>query len=182
MTLNDVDIYSKFPDGMKKVYYGMGCFWGAEKKFWGLSGVHTTIVGYCGGGSNNPTYEEVCSGKTGHAEVVRVVYDDSKINLVDLLKVFWESHDPTQLNRHGNDFGTQYRSAIFLESNDDLKLAQSTKLKFQNILSENDFGSIKTEIGLLKNFFFAEEYHQKYLQKNPSGYCALSGLGVNYFN
>jgi len=180
MNLFKTNINSKVPEKMKKIYFGMGCFWGAEKRFWDSKGVYTTIVGYSGGCKNNPTYDEVCSGETGHAEVVSVIYDKELIKILDLLKIFWESHDPTQYNRQGNDIGSQYRSAIYTESKEDSDLAELTKFKYQKLLLENGFKEIKTEISLLKNFYFAEDYHQKYLHKNPNGYCGLQGTGVKF--
>ena len=158
----------------------MGCFWGAERKFWQLDGVYTTFVGYAGGHTKNPTYEEVCTGNTGHAEVVKVIYDKQVINIDSLLKIFWEAHDPTQLNRQGNDLGPQYRSLILTSENRELNLLETSKLKYQQRLDASAKGLIKTEIKLLDTFFFAEDYHQKYLYKNPNGYCGLQGLNIRY--
>ena len=160
-----------------EIIFGCGCFWGAEKCFWKLPGVITTSVGYAGGEKNNPTYYEVCSGLTGHSEVVRVIWDKREIDISDLLKMFWECHDPTQKNRQGNDIGTQYRSAIFCSNEDDIKKANDSKKKFQNVLSKNKYSDITTEISLIKNYYLAEEYHQQYLAKNPNGYCGLGGTG-----
>ena len=170
----------KIPSHFKNIYFGMGCFWGAEKAFWDYNGVYTTIVGYSGGNKHNPTYEDICSGQTGHAEIVKVIYDKDVINIKKLLKVFWESHDPTQLNRQGNDIGTQYRSAIYCENEDDLKISEDSKNEFQKLLDSFGFEKIQTEIIMLKNFYSAEDYHQKYLFKNPNGYCGLSGLGLTF--
>ncbi len=174
----EIDIYLPFPKNLKKIYFGMGCFWGAEKVFWGIEGIYTTIVGYSGGHKNQPTYEEVCNGNTGHAEVVSIVFEESILPIKNLLKVFWESHDPTQINRQGNDIGTQYRSSIYVENKKQLDIAINSKNKFQTLLFDKGFGKIETEISLCKEFYFAEEYHQKYLYKNPSAYCDLNGLGL----
>ncbi|MFG1839246.1 peptide-methionine (S)-S-oxide reductase MsrA [Micromonospora sp. NPDC049175] len=162
-----------FPEGLQVAVFGMGCFWGAERLFWTLPGVYTTSAGYAGGITKNPTYEETCSGRTGHAEVVQVVYDPSKINYEDLLKVFWENHDPTQGMRQGNDVGTQYRSAIYTTTDEQRTIAESSRDAFQPIVSRAGKGEITTEIAPLGNYFFAEDYHQQYLAptKNPNGYC-----------
>lgn len=169
-----------YPDGMKTVLVGMGCFWGAERLFWQLPGVHVTAVGYAGGYTANPTYHETCSGRTGHTEAVLVVYDPDAIGLEDLLKVFWENHDPTQGMRQGNDTGTQYRSAVYVNSADDLALALKTRDAYQAALSNGGVSaSITTEIRELDTFFFAEDYHQQYLAKNPAGYCGIGGTGVS---
>ena len=180
MNCFEYDYKLPIPKDCSFITFGMGCFWGAEKRFWNIKGLETTIVGYSGGHTNNPTYEEVCRGDTGHAEVVRVVYKTQKNSLNNLFKVFWESHDPTQINRQGNDIGTQYRSVIFVQNEDELNLALKSKEKFQKILNLSDFGIIKTEIKIVKDFFFAESYHQKYLYKNPNGYCGLNGLGLTF--
>ena len=163
-----------------EIIFGCGCFWGAEKCFWKLPGVVTTSVGYAGGNKSNPTYYEVCSGLTGHSEVVRVIWNKSEIDISDLLKMFWECHDPTQKNRQGNDIGTQYRSAIFVKNERELQMAINSKEKFQEILNVHNLGLIQTEVKIIKTFFYAEEYHQKYLYKNPNGYCGLKGLAVSY--
>ncbi|KAL3306943.1 hypothetical protein Ciccas_014558, partial [Cichlidogyrus casuarinus] len=165
----------QLPANLKSVMLGMGCFWGAERKFWLLENVEFTEVGYAGGSSKNPNYRDVCTGRTGHAEVVRVHYDPSKLPLSNLLKVFWESHDPTQSNRQGNDHGSQYRSALFVADEDQLKLANSSCKAYQKLLTD----SIKTEIKLLTDFHPAEDYHQQYLVKNPNGYCGLRGTGIS---
>ncbi|XP_058611674.1 mitochondrial peptide methionine sulfoxide reductase isoform X3 [Onychostoma macrolepis] len=161
------------------VLFGMGCFWGAERKFWRQNGVYSTQVGYSGGYTPNPTYEEVCTGKTGHAEVVRVVYEPEKINFAQLLKVFWESHNPTQGMRQGNDVGTTYRSTIYAYTQEQLDQALCSKDKYQKVLTEEGFGAITTEIAMTKEFYYAEDYHQQYLSKNPNGYCGLDGTGVS---
>ncbi|HET6554969.1 MAG TPA: peptide-methionine (S)-S-oxide reductase MsrA [Dyella sp.] len=158
---------------------GMGCFWGAERKFWTIPGVLTTAVGYAGGYTPNPSYREVCSGQTGHAEVVRVVYDPSKVDLDTLLRVFWENHDPTQGMRQGNDTGTQYRSAIYMENPGELAQAEASARRFQDELKRAGYGPITTEIALAGPFYFAEDEHQQYLSKHPDGYCGLGGTGVS---
>ena len=158
--------------------FGMGCFWGAERKFWQLDGVYTTAVGYAAGATPNPTYREVCTGMTGHTEAVLVVFDAARISLEALLKVFWESHDPTQGMRQGNDTGTQYRSAIYAYGAEDLRLAEASRDAFQHSLDRAGFGRITTEIAPAPAFYYAEEYHQQYLAKNPDGYCGLGGTGV----
>ncbi|XP_074240245.1 mitochondrial peptide methionine sulfoxide reductase isoform X3 [Saimiri boliviensis] len=158
---------------------GMGCFWGAERKFWALKGVYSTQVGFAGGYTSNPTYKEVCSEKTGHAEVVRVVYQPEHISFEELLKVFWENHDPTQGMRQGNDHGTQYRSAIYPTSAKQMEAALSSKEDYQKVLSEHGFGPITTDIRERQTFYYAEDYHQQYLSKNPHGYCGLGGTGVS---
>jgi peptide-methionine (S)-S-oxide reductase len=172
--------YKEVPMDCEYITFGMGCFWGAEKRFWEVKGLKTTVVGYSGGKTDNPTYEEVCSGQTGHAEVVRVILEKKKFSWDELFQIFWESHDPTQLNRQGNDIGTQYRSAIFVKNEKELQLAINSKEKFQEILNLHNYGLIKTEIKIIKAFYYAEEYHQKYLYKNPNGYCGLKGLEVSY--
>ncbi|XP_032188170.1 mitochondrial peptide methionine sulfoxide reductase isoform X3 [Mustela erminea] len=158
---------------------GMGCFWGAERKFWTMKGVYSTQVGYAGGYTTNPTYKEVCSGKTGHAEVVRVVYEPERISFEELLKVFWENHDPTQGMRQGNDHGTQYRSAIYPASTEHMDVALRSKEDYQKVLSEHGYGLITTDIREGQTFYYAEDYHQQYLSKNPDGYCGLGGTGVS---
>ena len=168
------------PDGYKSIILGMGCFWGAEKIFWDLNGIYHTSVGYAGGYTKNPTYEEVCSGLTGHTEVVRLVYDPHKVQLLDILILFWEGHNPTQGMRQGNDIGTQYRSAIFINHNEDLKKIKETLQTFQRKLNTQSLGEITTEIKSNISFYFAEIYHQQYLHKNPNGYCGLGGCGVKF--
>lgn len=167
-----------FPEGMQLAMFGLGCFWGAERKFWQTPGVHSTAVGYAGGYTKNPTYEEVCSGMTGHAEVVRVVFDPTKTTYEALLKVFWESHDPTQGMRQGNDVGTQYRSVIFVFDDAQRRAAERSKELYQTRLTAAGYGPITTEIADAPPFYFAEDYHQQYLHKNPRGYCGLGGTGV----
>jgi len=166
------------PDGMEEAMFGMGCFWGVERMFWKLNGVYSTMVGYAGGYTPNATYEEVCSGKTGHNEVVRVVYDPDVISYDDLLRVFWEGHDPTQGMRQGNDRGTQYRSGIYTYSDAQAKAAEASKAAFAPKLSGAGYGMITTEIIDAPTFYFAEDYHQQYLAKNPNGYCGIGGTGV----
>lgn len=167
------------PDGLRRAVFGMGCFWGAERKFWQLEGVHTTAVGYAGGHTPNPTYEEVCSGRTGHTEVVLVVYDPKKVSYEELLKVFWENHDPTQGMRQGNDVGTQYRSAVYVDGDDQRRAVEASRAAYQEVLSRAGHAAITTELGEAPEFFYAEEYHQQYLAKNPGGYCGLGGTGVS---
>ena len=168
------------PDGYKSIILGMGCFWGAEKIFWDLNGIYHTSVGYAGGYTKNPTYEEVCSGLTGHTEVVMLVYDPNKVQLLDILILFWEGHNPTQGMRQGNDIGTQYRSAIFINHNEHLKKIKETLQIFQSKLNTQNVGEITTEIKSNISFYFAEIYHQQYLHKNPNGYCGLGGCGVKF--
>ena len=177
--INGID-FREIPEKFKTIIIGMGCFWGAERIFWQLEGVYHTSVGYAGGHTKNPTYEEVCSGLTGHTEVVRVVYNPKKISLRKILIAFWEGHDPTQGMRQGNDIGTQYRSAIYLEENQDIKEVQKTMLEFQDLLDLNGLKKITTEIKYDVEFYFAEAYHQQYLYKNPNGYCGLGGGGVKF--
>ncbi len=169
---------AEVPAGMQEAMFGMGCFWGVERMFWKLDGVQSTMVGYAGGYTQNPTYEEVCSGKTGHNEVVRVVYDPSQISYEHLLQVFWEGHDPTQGMRQGNDAGTQYRSGIYVYSDVQKMAAEAAKEAFAPRLSTAGYGAITTEIIDAPTFYFAEDYHQQYLAKNPSGYCGIGGTGV----
>jgi peptide-methionine (S)-S-oxide reductase len=166
--------------GLEEAVFGLGCFWGAERMFWQIPGVVTTAVGYAGGFTPNATYEEVCSGRTGHTEVVRVIYDPNKVSYETLLKAFWESHDPTQGMRQGGDVGTQYRSAIYYTSEAQKKTAEASKRAYQAALTKAHRGAITTEIADAPDFFYAEEYHQQYLAKNPGGYCGLAGCGVNY--
>ena len=168
-----------FPDGTARAVFGMGCFWGAERTFWEIPGVYTTAVGYAGGSTPNPTYEEVCGGQTGHAEVVLVVYDPGTVGFEGLLRVFWESHDPTQGMRQGNDVGTQYRSAIYCESEMSQQAALASRDGYQRLLSNAGHGTITTEIAEAGPFYYAEAYHQQYLAKNPAGYCGLGGTGVS---
>jgi peptide-methionine (S)-S-oxide reductase len=167
-----------FPEGLQRALFGMGCFWGAERKFWQLKGVYSTAVGYAGGSTPNATYREVCTGMTGHNEVVLVVFDPKIISYDELLKVFWESHDPTQGMRQGNDVGTQYRSGIYYEDEDQKRAAERTRDAFQTRLKAAGYGTITTEIAPAPDFFYAEDYHQQYLAKNPDGYCGLGGTGV----
>jgi peptide-methionine (S)-S-oxide reductase len=168
-----------FPEGLQQAQFGLGCFWGAERKFWETPGVYTTAVGYSGGYTPNPTYEEVCSGLTGHAESVLVVYDPKQVSFEQLLKVFWESHDPTQGMRQGNDVGTQYRSAIYTYTPEQRAAAEKSRDMFQGALKDNRYGEITTEIADAPDFYYAEPYHQQYLDKNPGGYCGLGGTGVS---
>jgi peptide-methionine (S)-S-oxide reductase len=167
-----------FPAGLEQAVFGLGCFWGAERKFWLAPGVYTTAVGYAGGSTPNPTYEEVCSGLTGHAEVVLVVFDPARTSYEELLRVFWEGHDPTQGMRQGNDVGTQYRSAIYTYSEAQRAAAEASRERFQEALAAAGYGSITTEIREALDFYYAEPYHQQYLAKNPHGYCGLGGTGV----
>jgi len=167
------------PEGMEEAFFGMGCFWGAERKFWQTEGVHSTAVGYQGGYTRNPTYREVCSGKTGHTEAVRVVFDPSVVSYAELLRVFWENHDPTQGMRQGNDAGTQYRSTIYTTSPEQLEQANASRAIFQARLAERGYGEITTEIEAADAFYYAEVEHQQYLSKNPNGYCGLGGTGVS---
>lgn len=169
-----------FPEGMKEVILGMGCFWGAEQRFWQQPGVHTTAVGYAGGHTPNPTYEEVCTAQTGHTEAVRVVYDPARVALEDLLAIFWEAHDPTQGMRQGNDVGTQYRSAIYVTEETDLEQARASRDIYQAVLNEAGLGEITTEIALGQTFYYAEPMHQQYLDRHPGGYCGLAGTGVRF--
>jgi peptide-methionine (S)-S-oxide reductase len=168
-----------FPAGLEMAVFGMGCFWGAERKFWEAPGVYTTAVGYAGGYTPNPTYEEVCSGRTGHTEAVLVVFDPTKTSYDAMLRVFWESHDPTQGMRQGNDIGTQYRSAIYTFDDDQAKAADASEHMFAARLSDEGFGEITTEVAPASTFYYAEDYHQQYLAKNPNGYCGLGGTGVS---
>jgi len=178
--VNGHRIVPPFPQGMQEAVFGMGCFWGAERLFWELPGVYSTAVGYAGGYTPNPTYEEVCTGETGHAEVVRVIFDPERIGYEDLLKVFWESHDPTQGMRQGNDVGTQYRSAIYYTNEEQRRAAEESRRAYQERLRAAGRGTITTEIREAPAFFYAEDYHQQYLAKNPGGYCGLGGCGVKY--
>ena len=170
----------EIPNDFELIILGMGCFWGAEKIFWQLDGVYHTSVGYAGGYTKNPTYDEVCSGLTGHTEVVRVVYDPKKLDLKTILIEFWEGHDPTQGMRQGNDIGTQYRSAIFVNNSENINDVKTSKTEFQSLLHSAGFNEITTEIKNNVDFYFAETYHQQYLYKNPNGYCGLGGCGVKF--
>lgn len=176
--VNGHPLKGPYPEGFKTALFGMGCFWGEERVFWTLPGVWVTAVGYAGGITPNPTYEEVCSGRTGHTEVVFVVYDPAEVSYEALLKAFWQGHDPTQGMRQGNDVGTQYRSAIYTYSDDQAKVAEASRAAYQTALSERGFGDITTEIAPAPPFYFAEDYHQEYLAKNPYGYCGVGGTGV----
>ena len=167
-----------YPDGTQEILFGLGCFWGAERIFWQVQGVWVTAVGYAGGYTPNPTYQEICSGQTGHTEAVKVVFDPQAVSLEQLLKLFWESHDPTQGMRQGNDRGTQYRSAIYFMDDAQRAAAEQSRDQYQVALKDNDRESITTEITAAGEFYFAEEYHQQYLAKNPGGYCGLGGTGV----
>jgi peptide-methionine (S)-S-oxide reductase len=177
--VNGTSFAPPFPDGLRMAVFGMGCFWGAEKKFWQTPGVYTTAVGYAGGHVKNPTYREVCSGLTNHVEVVLAVYDPATVSYETLLKVFWEDHDPTQGMRQGNDHGTQYRSVIYTYSDEQKAAAQRSREAYQVALGRSGYGHITTEIADAPTFYYAEEYHQQYLQKNPNGYCGLGGTGVS---
>jgi peptide-methionine (S)-S-oxide reductase len=177
--INGNPLKPPFPNGLEMAMVGMGCFWGAERKFWQKEGVFSTSVGYAAGYTPNPSYKEVCTGMTGHNEVVLVVYDPKVINYADILKVFWENHDPTQGMRQGNDVGTQYRSGIYVYSPEQKKLAEETRDAFQEALNANGYGKITTEILDAPEFYYAEESHQQYLGKNPGGYCGLGGTGVS---
>jgi peptide-methionine (S)-S-oxide reductase len=178
--VNGHRIVMPFPAGLKEAVFGMGCFWGAERLFWELPGVYSTAVGYAGGYTPNATYQEVCSGETGHTEVVRVIYDPQKVSYQKLLEVFWESHDPTQGMRQGGDVGTQYRSAIYTLDAEQKNLAEESKRTYQARLTAAGRGAITTEITEAPTFYYAEDYHQQYLAKNPDGYCGIGGCGVPY--
>lgn len=177
-TITGESIVPPFAEGLTEAVFGLGCFWGAERKFWQQDGVRSTAVGYAGGYTKNPTYEEVCSGQTGHSEVVRVLFDATRISYDDLLKVFWENHDPTQGMRQGNDLGTQYRSVIYCTDEAQLAAAERSKVSYQQRLSEAGLATISTEIRMAPEFYYAEDYHQQYLDKNPQGYCGIGGTGV----
>jgi len=177
--VNGAPLKGPYPEGSEMALFGLGCFWGAEKAFWKLPGVLVTAVGYAGGYTPNPTYEEVCSGRTGHNEVVRVVFDPKQIRYAELLKVFWETHDPTQGMRQGNDTGTQYRSGIYTTSDSQADEARASKEAYQSAIAGRGYGAITTEILPAGDFYFAEDYHQQYLAKNPRGYCGLGGTGVS---
>jgi peptide-methionine (S)-S-oxide reductase len=177
--VNHQPLKGPYPEGSETIYFGLGCFWGAERVFWQLPGVIVTAAGYQGGPTPNPTYEEVCTGRTGHAEVVKVVYDPSRIPLETLLKTFWEEHDPTQGMRQGNDFGTQYRSTIYTTTPEQAAVVEASRKMYQEALSGRGMGQITTEIKPAGPFYYAETYHQQYLAKNPNGYCGLQGTGVS---
>jgi peptide-methionine (S)-S-oxide reductase len=177
--VNGQSLKGPYPAGAETIYFALGCFWGAERLFWELPGVIVTAVGYQGGSTPNPTYEEVCSGRTGHTEVVKVVYDPSQISLEKLLKSFWEEHDPTQGMRQGNDVGTQYRSAIYTTTPEQAAVVEQSRQAYQAALNAKGLGRITTEISPADAFFYAETYHQQYLAKNPRGYCGLAGTGVS---
>jgi len=177
--VNGHPLLPPFPEGMAEVLFGMGCFWGAERRFWTLDGVWVTAVGYAGGYTPNPTYEEVCSGLTGHNEVVRVVYDPERITFERLLAHFWEGHDPTQGMRQGADIGTQYRSGIYCANDDQLRAAEASRARYQAALAAAGRGTITTEILPMPAFYHAEDYHQQYLARNPGGYCGLGGTGID---
>jgi len=174
--VNDNAMVPPLPAGLQEAVFGLGCFWGAERVFWKIPGVYSTAVGYAGGFTPNPTYEEVCSGSTGHTEVVRVFFDPAQVSYAELLAAFWASHDPTQGMRQGNDRGTQYRSAIYTVSDDQQMQADASRADAQKRLDEADVGIITTDIAPLADFYYAEEYHQQYLAKNPAGYCGIRGL------
>ncbi|MCW9025409.1 MAG: peptide-methionine (S)-S-oxide reductase MsrA [Gammaproteobacteria bacterium] len=178
--VNGKSIKPSYPENMEIAMFGMGCFWGAERCFWELDGVYVTAVGYAGGSTHNPGYKEVCSGMTGHNEVVRVVFDPALVSYETLLNVFWQSHDPTQGMRQGNDIGTQYRSGIYVYSDSQQQLAESSKECYQQVLTEAGYPEITSEISRAPEFYFAEDYHQQYLAKNPGGYCGLGGTGIAY--
>jgi peptide-methionine (S)-S-oxide reductase len=177
--VNGHELVPPFPNGLEQAIFGMGCFWGAERKFWEAPGVYSTAVGYAGGYTANPTYREVCSGMTGHTEVVLVVFDPSVTSYDAMLKIFWENHDPTQGMRQGNDTGTQYRSAIYATSPAQLAAAEASRRAYQDRLTASGFGRITTEILDAPPFYYAEDYHQQYLAKNPHGYCGIGGTGVS---
>ena len=177
--VNGARLEPPFPEGTELALFGLGCFWGAERKFWQTPGVVSTSVGYAGGVTPNPSYREVCSGATGHTEVVRVVFDPKRVSYADLLRVFWEAHDPTQGMRQGNDVGTQYRSAIYTHGEAQAKAAAASREEYQRALDAARLGRITTEIREAPEFYYAEEYHQQYLAKNPGGYCGIGGTGVS---
>ncbi|RIA55371.1 peptide-methionine (S)-S-oxide reductase MsrA [Dichotomicrobium thermohalophilum] len=178
--VNGKPLKGPYPEGIETIVFGMGCFWGAERLFWQIPGVYVTAVGYAAGYTPNPTYEEVCSGMTGHNEVVLVAYDPQQVSLQKLLRVFWESHDPTQVMRQGNDVGTQYRSAIYYTTPEQKEAAEASRETYAEALKTRGQGPIATEILPAPDFYFAEDYHQQYLAKNPAGYCGIRGTGVSY--
>jgi peptide-methionine (S)-S-oxide reductase len=177
--VNGHPLKGPWPAGLEQAVFGLGCFWGAERKFWKTPGVYVTAVGYAGGYTPNPTYEEVCSGRTGHAEVVQVVYDPKQLSYKQLLKVFWEAHDPTQGMRQGNDLGTQYRSCIYAYGDDQLTTARDSLEDYQHALRAAGYAPVTTEVQAAPEYYYAEDYHQQYLAKNPNGYCGLGGTGVS---
>lgn len=177
--VNGNPISGPFPAGMQQAIFGMGCFWGAERYFWETPGVYTTAVGYAGGNTPDATYQQVCSGDTGHAEVVLIVFEPDKISYLELVRIFWEHHDPTQGDRQGNDVGTQYRSVIFTNSDEQAAEAKLSLRSYQSELQQAGYGAITTAVGPLDKFWYAEDYHQQYLAKNPGGYCGLGGTGVS---
>ncbi len=177
--VNANPIHPPFPAHLQEALFGLGCFWGAERKFWQIAGVWTTAVGYAGGATPNPTYEEVCSGRTGHTEIVRVIFDPNIVNYLELLRVFFESHDPTQGMRQGGDVGTQYRSAVYTTSPEQAAQAQQARAAYDDTLRAAGFGAITTEIRDAPDFYYAEDYHQQYLAKNPGGYCGIGGTGLS---
>ena len=177
--VNGAALKGPYPAGAEVIYFGLGCFWGAERLFWQLPGVIVTAVGYQGGSTPNPSYDEVCSGQTGHTEAVQVVFDPSKVSLETLLRIFWEEHNPTQGMRQGNDVGTQYRSAIYTTSSEQAAMVEKSRAAYQDALKARGLGTITTEIKAAPEFFYAETYHQQYLAKNPAGYCGLQGTGVS---
>lgn len=177
--VNGAPLKDEWQPPLKTILLGMGCFWGAERLFWSLPGVVVTSVGYAGGATPNPTYEEVCSGRTGHTEVVEVVYDESKIDLEQILKLFWEEHDPTQSMRQGNDIGNNYRSAIYVNDDEQLAIVEQSAKDYGDALHQRGLGDIVTEIKMHIPYYYAEDYHQQYLAKNPNGYCGLQGTGVS---
>ena len=178
--VNGHRIQPPFPDGLERALFAMGCFWGPEKTFWQLPGVYSTAVGYAGGRAENPSYKQVCTGTTGHAEAVQVIFDPKRISYQELLRVFWESHDPTQGMRQGNDVGTQYRSAIYATDDGQLQAAEQSRVSFQEALDKARYGKITTEILKAPPFYYAEDYHQQYLAKNPGGYCPDHSCGIPY--
>ena len=177
--VNGNDMFANYPAHMEQAMFGMGCFWGVERIFWQLDGIYVTSVGYAGGHTSNPDYKHVCTGTTNHAEVVHVVFDPDKISYDELLKVFFENHDPTQGNRQGNDIGTQYRSAIYSYNDAQAQAAQDAKARYEPLYKADGFGSVTTEIAPVGKYFPAEDYHQQYLAKNPNGYCGIGGTGVS---
>ncbi|MFC5067702.1 peptide-methionine (S)-S-oxide reductase MsrA [Flaviflagellibacter deserti] len=177
--VNGRPLKGPYPEGLRTAIFGAGCFWGVERKFWKIPGVYVTAVGYAGGFTPNPTYEETCTGHTGHTEAVLVVFDPDVVSYKELLKTFWEAHDPTQGNRQGNDVGTQYRSAIYTTTPEQARLAEESKDAYQKALGAHGYDTITTEIAPAGEFYFAEDYHQQYLAKNPNGYCGVGGTGVS---
>ena len=180
--VKNISITDNHSEEFKEIIFGAGCFWGVEKRFWDIQGVYLTSVGYSGGNTKDPTYEDVCYKDTNHAEVVKIIYDPKSIELNTLLKIFWECHDPTQGMRQGNDVGTQYRSVIYASNEDDLKHAIESKEIYQSELVKNNFNKITTEIEIAPEYYLAEEYHQQYLAKNPNGYCGIGGTGCSFPN